>query len=470
MTTSPDPSGPRRLLLVSSYFGVKNHTGGFRWRAIVPHLVRLGWQVDVLSMDRSTLEGFPEPIDPDFHEGVRVFHLPEAWWGYRCMQAGAAGFARLDRLRQKGDGQPGAASEPPPQPNAEPGRVGQAVQDVRQLLGGALQLVHDGRWAGRALRLARRLATEHAYAACIVTSPSHQAHRVGVGLKQSHGVSYVADFRDPWYYGREDDLAALDPATRRAWRRAETRALRHMDAIVDISEGAQRAVLEDPAYPSGPERTYIRSGYVPRTGVQKPDPGHFRVVYTGWIYPFSDIDVLFGACARLARRHGLGDRLKIEFMGTAQEVGGRPLQHVASEHGIGEAFRWHPRRPQQEAEALQESAAVLVAYDSVVSRALCIPSKLYHYAQAYGALLLIGTPDGAMGREAAKIGQRVYAPSDQAGIDDALEAAYQQWAMGAYDHPLDADGVFDTARSAEKWDGVLRALVGPGVSPEPVSA
>lgn len=451
------PRAPRRLLLVSSYFGVRNHTGGFRWRAIVPHLVRLGWEVDVLSMDRSTLEGFPEPIDPDFHAGVRVFHLSESWWGYRCMQAGAAGFARLDRRRQRGD------DVLPPTPTAptpsEPGALAKALQDSRQLLGGALQLVHDGRWADRALRLARRLADDQPYAAVLVTSPSHQAHRVGVGLRRSHGIPYVADFRDPWYYGREGDLTALDPITRRAWQRAETEALLHMDAIVDISEGAQRAVLEDPAYPGGPERTYIRSGYVPRDAVQKPDPEHFRVIYTGWIYPFSDIDALFGACARLAHRHGLGDQLRIEFMGTAQDVGGRPLQTVAAEHGIGGAFRWHPRLPQVEAEALQESAAVMVAYDSVVSRALCIPSKLYHYAQAYGALLLLGDPGGAMGREAAKIGQRVFAPADAAGIDAALEAAYQQWHAGSYDAPLDQDGVFDTAHSAEDWDTLLRVLL-----------
>jgi glycosyltransferase involved in cell wall biosynthesis len=382
------------------------------------------------------------------------------------MQAGAAGFARLDRLRRKDDpAQPAPAADADSPRGAEPGRMGQTVQQVRQLLGGALQLVHDGRWAGAALQLARRLADERPYDAVIVTSPSHQAHRVGVGLSESHGVPYVADFRDPWYYGREDDLAALDPVTRRTWRRQEDRALRRMDAIVDISEGAQRAVLEDPVYPGGPERTYIRSGYVPRPDVSRPDRDHFRVVYTGWIYPFSDIDALFAACARLSERHGLGDRLQIEFMGTAQEVGGRPLAEVAAQHGLAGNFRWHPRRPQREAEALQESAAVLVAYDSVVSRALCIPSKLYHYAQAYGALLLLGDPDGAMGREAAKIGERVYAPDDAEGHDAALEAAYQQWTSRDYDAPLDADGTFDTARSAEDWDRVLRGVIGREETP-----
>ena len=62
-----------------------------------------------------------------------------------------------------------------------------------------------------------------------------------------------------------------------------------------------------------------------------------------------------------------------------------------------------------------------MAWDSVLDKATCILSKLYHYAQTYGDLLLLGDPQGTMAEEAVKIGVLVLAPDNTTVVDAMAE-------------------------------------------------
>lgn len=66
-----------------------------------------------------------------------------------------------------------------------------------------------------------------------------------------------------------------------------------------------------------------------------------------------------------------------------------------------------------------------------------------------------------MAIEAAKIGQRVTDPSNGAALDLAFDRAFARWRARDYPAPLDAEGVFDSRRSALAMDDLLRSLSGP---------
>jgi hypothetical protein len=75
-----------------------------------------------------------------------------------------------------------------------------------------------------------------------------------------------------------------------------------------------------------------------------------------------------------------------------------------------------------------------------------------------GALLLVGNTDGAMADEAAKIGESVLALDDEAGMDRALDDAYDRWQADAFLEPIDADGQFSIHRSSERMREILTHL------------
>jgi hypothetical protein len=460
------PSAPR-LLLVCMHFARPRHTGGLRWRALARDLPKLGWSLDVLAADPShPAERFPvEPIQPGpsvtqylipqhrWDESIRL-RLRDAWWSLLDTSAPA---------RQT------SSPLPPLDPDELPvwtlGQQKALPVRLKDDLVGLAEVVRDSIWTRRATVTARRLAEQHDYHALIVSSPVHLTHRVGIDLARRYGMPYVADFRDPLYYGRRADLTRIDAPRRVLWRSLEHRILRHCRVAVDIAEGAQQAVKADlaergPADIQHTPRVFIPNGYDALADPPPPpDPDCFRVAYTGSLLPFMDLRALFAACGRLRTRYGLvPSTFRIELMGTDSHFNGVSLHRIATAYGVGDCFHHYDRRPPREADALQQAAAVLVAYDSVCTQGLCIPTKLYYYARTRGALLLMGHPEGALAREAAKIGVPVYPYHDLDGVDAALDVAYRTWRETGFTTPIDAQGRFDNRRSAVRMHNLLNSL------------
>ena len=461
---APEPDAGR-LLLVSHQFGVSGHTGGFRWHGMVRDLTKRGWRFDVLTL---APEGHADHERTAFGGATTLHAISQEWLGQRLRHAGNA---LADRARSY------LPARLPEEPSTEARANRVDPDDVtiwrlgdRKPLGtrlkdaiiGATELMTEYVWTRRAAQRARMLAQRHAYDAVVVTSPAFLPQLVGSTIKQEFGVPYVADFRDPWYFGRGQDLALVDDATRLVWRVLEPTTLAHADRIVDISEGAQEAAQAALGDRLDAPRHYIPNGYTALDEVRGPDPDCFRVAYTGWLWPFMDVRVVLAACGRLKQRHGLPpDAFQITFMGAPERFGGVALDDLARAYGLGPHFTRTPRRPRAEADRLMQEAAVMVAFDSVCVGGLCIPSKLYHYAQTCGALLLIGRPGGAMAREAAKIGQQIYEPSDREGIGRALDAAFERWKRRGFHEPIDREGVFDARHSSRAMHDLLASLPAP---------
>jgi hypothetical protein len=116
----------------------------------------------------------------------------------------------------------------------------------------------------------------------------------------------------------------------------------------------------------------------------------------------------------------------------------------------------HDRRSRREALEFQQRAAVLVAY--TCPHGLEIAMKFYDYMRMHGSLLLIGHVTGALAKAAERVGARVVAPDDDAGIDAVLLQAYERWVRGRYDAPHDREGMFARAHRSREMDTILTTL------------
>jgi len=460
--TSTVAAPHRRVLLVSYFFGPDAGTGAYRWNAFTEDLAEGGWTIDVLTVQRPHWrnvgnDGGVQAVSP--RPGITVYPVPEKWWGQQLREV-ARRF--LESLRRR---LPARGADASPEIPAEPSVWSESSERrlwerLRRNLDGAGAMMSEWIWTRRAQRVARRLVQQHSYCGVVVTSPKYLPQLVGADLARSHDLWHLADFRNLWYHGRGVLKDYWDDVRRLAGRVVEPYALAQANPIVHITERARDAHAEARLTRHSPDRFYVPNGYEPLNDIRRPDPECFRVAYTGWLYEHTDIRPVLAACGRFRRRHDLSpSTFKVQFMGTPRRLGGALLSDLAARHDLGAHFERYDRRPRDEATALQQDAAVMVAIDYPHGRQ--IPSKLYHYAQMKGALLLVGNTDGAMADEAAKIGESVLALDDEAGMDRALDDAYARWQADAFLEPIDADGQFSIHRSSERMHEILTRLSAP---------
>jgi glycosyltransferase involved in cell wall biosynthesis len=448
--------------LISYHFGPRAATGGFRWTRLAHLLAVRGWQFDVLTHDEVLAGELPETIR------VHRVRIPAVSRAVAWLPGEAPG-ALLRLLRRRGRDLGNSHSAPPARAvtpatvvPADPRRVkvplhGQAPPLRTRLVRALDGLAEETRilgWARAAATRSAALAAETRYDAAVVSSPPHATLSAGLRLRARTGIPFIADFRDPWVLGLGESLANMSAAHRWLGERIEPRVNREAAAVVHNTDIERRVIgalmpgqISRHHYiPNGHDLTHV-PGY--------PRRDQFVVTYTGHMHPWMDPRPFFAACQRfLAGNETARRTIRIVFMGTPREFGGVDLRALAAAYGLSDCFDLRPRGTREEANALQESAAVLLAYDC--THPMCVPAKFFDYAYMRGAMLLIGHPDGAMAEMAAPLGLQVVARDDADGLDAALSVAFVRWREGELTEQNDRGSIYARQKQAEQWDALLQ--------------
>lgn len=455
----------RRLLLVSYHFGRDCPTGGIRWNSTAQELVRDGWDIDVITLDRPDLE--PPFTCADGEGQLEILAVPRTDVPDRALGA-------LSRLARSLRGREQATRAAPPVPpgdeidprwmarrlDAEVWRKGERrplYERLNKVLDGIVELTADAVWSRRALRRARRLLGERSYRAVLVSTPPHYTQYVGVRLSKEYGLPYVGDYRDPWLLGIRWLEDYVNPVERLVASSLEPHCLRGAAVVLHNTPRAREAIAADFPGSIAGRHLSVPNGYDSVGDIEPPDPDCFRIAYTGWLHAYMDPRPLFVGCRALLEARSLPpDRFRIEFVGTSSHFAGVDLGRLAATYGLDKHFEQRTRVSREEARRIQQRAAVLVAYDH--PHPLAVPSKFYEYAQMKGTMLLLGDPDGAMADLAAVLDLKVHALGDQRGIDSALLDAQARWERGELDAAIDPSGRFDRRRQTAAIREVLESL------------
>lgn len=454
------PNGRGRILLISYHYGPNCETGGFRWTAMVPDLVAAGWSFDVITLARPAHRPPPHSSRAPAADAVEVFTLPAVAWPESLIEV-LVGRARSalpsPRRPEHGNGTRPESVSLDDVAVWSPDTSVPLRSRLARLVYGTAQELSAWLWARRAAKLGRRLARHRDYDAVIVSTPPNLHHLAGVWISRRTGIPYIADYRDPWIAGLGPLESYYTPAYRAAGRIWERRSQRSARLVIHNTPRAMREAAA--AYGRVSERTAIPNGYEPGAPADEPDADTFIVALTGWVHPFMDLRVLFRACSRfLDRTPGAREHFRLHLMGTPETFGGVPVGAMAAAAGLGDLVVWESRASRAEALRLQQRAAVLAAFDWLHDAAVVM--KFYDYVQMRGALLLIGSPAGALAEAAGRMNIPVIAPGDDAGIDRVLDTAYRRWRQRDYGKPNDADGIFQRRHRSRELDAALLHTVG----------
>jgi glycosyltransferase involved in cell wall biosynthesis len=449
----------KRILLISYHFGPGCPTGGFRWNATASYLCHLGWNIDVITLARTSdakrLSGAQAQTGPGRLETFPV-QSPRSPKIAKTALLSAARFVRERMFRRsKVEPESGQAVDPKSlfvwTPSCRRSLRARVLHGLDHLERESTEML----WVNRATRVAAGLARTRSYCAVVVCSPPQITQIVGARTSRDFGIPYVADYRDPWILGLGSHAYYYPDLERLVGKYFEKKTLRRARAVIHNTEHARLAVANE--FDFDAEHYAIPNGYDGTQEVEGPDPRCFRIVYTGHLHPFMDVRPVLSACARLRDQHSLGpDNLRIEFVGTSPVFAKVQLSALADAYGLSGFFSRLDPVERAEAERFQQAASVLVAFDSMYT--VVVPSKFYEYARMKGTMLLIGNRDGAFSDAASMLGLRVFDPTQQAEIDASLEAAFVHWRAGGFKTPMDPNGIFDRREQSQKIAEILDRL------------
>jgi hypothetical protein len=309
-------------------------------------------------------------------------------------------------------------------------------------------------WVGRATRTAVRVAAAGDYAGLITFAQPWSDHLVGVRVRRSTGLPWVAHFSDPWA-----DSPYATPRQRSIWRPMEETVIREACAVVFVTEETADLVMAK--YP--PEwRKKVRvvpHGFAARP-VDAPRPVDsrrpLRLVHTGRFYNGMRTPIaLLRALADLNRRDVFKGALDILFVGPHVQEYGRD----AAALGLTSSVRFRDRVSPAEATQIAAGADVLLVIDAPSDGpSVFLPSKLIDYLALRKPILGLTPVSGASARLLRRLGCTVAAPDDLAAIASALHDLVSAWRAGALRVSESFDQVaseFDITRTARLLHDVL---------------
>ena len=409
----------RKILLILYYWPPAGGPGVQRWLYFVRYLPQFGIE-PVLYLP----ENPHYPLrDPDLEELV-----PEGITIYRCRFWEPYGLASLlgrDKTRRISSGIIR---------RKKPGLIERALLWIRGNL-----FIPDARrgWVRPALRDLPAILEQEGIHTVVTTGPPHSLHLIGMGLKASLPIRWVADFRDPWTeIGYMDALFPGKRAMRRH-RELESLVLRAADQIVTTSRttcAAFEALTDRPV-------TVVTNGYDGQPGDGRQPEGDFVLAHIGSMLSDRDPGVLWKALRELCDRDTRFARsLRIELTGLVSPE----IEQSLRLHGLWEHTRVRPYVPHREALALQRQAQVLllVEIDSPQTRGI-LPGKLFEYMAAARPILAIG-PEGW---EAAEIVNQTgcgsgFSYSQEPEIRTRVLAWYEAYCAGALHQNPDIAGPY----------------------------
>jgi glycosyltransferase involved in cell wall biosynthesis len=294
------------------------------------------------------------------------------------------------------------------------------------------------------------------------TASPYTDHLVALQLARRSGLPWIADFRDFWV-----DRASFPPIR---WRRAierklELQVLREASHVVTVSP-----LITETFRGRVPAQGYttIPNGYdeadfagAPDAG---PEPGIFRLTYTGILNKERDATPVFEALARLlAARADLRERLRLRLVGRLDDPGDFTNINALAAHGLEALAERSPYLPHARVIREMRRADVLLLLIGRYPRCEAdITGKLFEYLRARRPILAVVPPGGAAARivEGTRSGV-VAAPDDPAAIARGIEQLFDAWNAGNLDAGFRWEGIeaYERRRLTGELAGVLDRVV-----------
>lgn len=227
---------------------------------------------------------------------------------------------------------------------------------VKNWLFGNLFMPEDF-WVLSAWRRTKSLLEKDTFDIVVTSSGPISCHFIGYGLKNTHGVPWIADYRDPWLKNPNwpDPVGAVS----RLQSKLQAKLNDSADFLITVSGQLSKdfftgysskvCIIENGYFPEDVSNAFFRSDDT------------FLITYTGTFYDTSYKCDQFFEGVRQAVGHAKIERnMHISFIGCNTDI----IHSTAEKYGLGNLVTVHPKISRQESLTVQRNSDVLVFFSS----------------------------------------------------------------------------------------------------------
>jgi glycosyltransferase involved in cell wall biosynthesis len=395
-----------RLLVITYHFPPDGSIGGQRWAGLSKYLVRLGWEVHVVTISA----GGQGEVASGIHR-----HVPLRRRTFNDFYRYA-----VSRFRQPTD----KDAPPMPQDAAHSRRSSLfgVVVGMRRIIADAMSLPDRARgWVGRAGAAAHDLLKERQFDVVITSGPPHSVYFAGLLATRGSDVPFWIDMRDPWSMTHEMHLPAdwVVRAERFFLRRLEGFILpRAARILVNTREFASMLRDQEPGldivhFPNGIDLEALPTR-------NQGDVAPSSIAYVGTLYANRNLSSVFAAMSAVMRdRPAAAATLKLNVAGPLESPHRERMHDDIAAAGLASVVKIHGVLPHARAlELLSRSHLALVLAQD---QPMCVPAKLYESVGLGVPTLVIAEEASAAAREARRIGAMTLEGGDVEGMRAVIE-------------------------------------------------
>lgn len=398
---------PKKVLIITYYWPPAGGIGVVRWVKFAKYLSTYGWDPIIFTVSNGDYPMVDQSLLKDVSPELKLIKRP-IWEPYRLYRI----FSKTKNTGGLGD----------IKPKANASFIQKAGNWIRSNF-----FIPDARafWIKPSAKFLVNYLKENPVDAMVSTGPPHSAHLIALKIKQQLGISWLADFRDPWttmdYY---HELILTEWADRKH-HQLELDVLTKADALTVVGRGMQMEFEKK----RGKEVSVITNGF------DEADFNHesvvpdkeFSIVHTGTFFARINPYGLWRALQQLhTENHPLFSHLKLKLVGRVDPSVVQSIQ----ESGLGDYLELVSYQPHEVAVKIIQQARVLLLC-VFEEKKFIVTGKLFEYLASANPILCIGPSDG----DAAKIisdakAGFTFPSTDVEGIKEQIKNLYRQFENG----------------------------------------
>lgn len=367
----------RRLLIITYYWPPTGGSGVQRWVKFCKYLPDFGWSSVIYTPENPERLAYDKSLESDIPSDTEVIrtHITEPYALYR-------------KLLGRGDRR---------QVNPLNSTDSSFKSRLSRWLRGNL-FIPDPRvsWVRPSVRYLCKYLKSHPVDAVITTGPPQSMHLIGRELKRRTGITWIADFRDPWtqmFYYKHLNLSKYAD---KKHHRLEQSILDEADAVIAVSP----LVRDDFAAQTSTPVELITNGFdpddFPKTISTPPQDEKFRIVHTGLFASDGNPINLWSALSDKCREDKqFADRLEIRLAGkTDKEIVDSIKAYGLGSNLINLGYLPHEKVVQEQCNA----SLLILPLRREPEYSKVLPGKIFEYIASGRPILGIGQEDGAAAR------------------------------------------------------------------------
>lgn len=395
----------KRVLIITYYWPPSGGSGVQRWLKFAKYLPEAGWEPVIFTPENPDFDLKDESLLKEIPSQLEVMKFP-IWEPYQL----------FSKLKGKTKTHPGRLLE-----QKEKGVLEKIAIWMRANL-----IVPDPRvfWVKPSVKFLTDLVKSGQFQAVITTGPPHSMHLIGRDLKRKTGITWIADFRDPWSQWEFLDTLPMSSIVRKQHQKLEQSVLKEANAVLTISPTFQQdleklARRKISLLTNGYDPADIPSGF----STKKKESGKLHLVYSGIIDAIRNPIPLLEAMK--AEFYAKNEEVEMTFVGKVSE---QVQNYIKADSWLNSRIHFAGYVSHQEVFGFyaKADALVLILTDTKNAKGN-IPGKLFEYLATGIPVVALGDPKGDSAKILTSSGAgAVIAHTDSHGIKFRLRTLMEK--------------------------------------------